>query len=170
MQFWKKVFWCGFCYAWFSYFSCNKKEKVFFFAVILWKCVFHREIKPKLFFSHPLLFFLHHISFSHSSISTWHQWFSMCSQDGGDYIVYRLLYLMAFISGAIFLEKIELLLLSSRMLEASLNTAWHSSVKDLPLQYSITILEAVILCQHTHICLPLVRSSFFVAELPDWKE
>lgn len=150
-------------------FFLQQKRKGVFFAVILWKCVFHREIKPKLFFSHPLLFFLHHISFSHSSISTWHQWFSMCSQDGGDYIVYGLLSLMAFLSGAIFLEKIELLLLSSRMLEASLNTTWHS-VKDLLLQYSITILEALILCQHTHICLPLVHSSFFVAELPDWKE
>lgn len=51
--------------------------------------------------------------------------------DIGDYIVYMLLSLMAFISGVISLEIIEFLLLSPRMLEASLNTAWHSSVEDL---------------------------------------
>lgn len=167
MQFWKKKSDLVFVIFGFHFFLQQKR----IFSIVLWKCIFHWEITPKLFFlQFYLFFFLCCISFSHSSVSTWHQQFSMYSQDRGDYIVYTLLSLMAFISGVISLEIIEFLLLSPRMLDASLNTAWHSSVKDLLLQYSIAVLVALILCQHTHTCLPLVCSPFFIPELPDWKE
>lgn len=143
----------------FHFFSCNKKG---FFKIILWKCIFHREIMPKLFFPTPTYFFCIALvfltaQFLHDSSS------SECIPKTEVITLFTCCYLSLHLySGAIFLEIIELLLLPPRILEASLNPAWHSSLKDQLLQYSIAILRALVLCQHTHTCLPLVWNPFCI--------